>query len=108
MEDDNKLVLRDENNEEHTFELVITLELNGKTYVLLTDEDHNGTYPFIYEVDDEKGESLYPVEDEEEFKTISEAFDSLSAQAAAEAGGCSCASGCGAETGSCCCSSEDE
>lgn len=107
--EDNKIVLRNENDEEQAFELVITLEMNDKTYVLLADDEHNGIYPFIYEYDEENGESLYPVEDEEEFKLISDAYDQLSAQAMEEADGCGCGDSCGSHSGgSCCCSAGED
>lgn len=75
MED--KIVLIDENGEEREFEMVVSMDLEGKTYVLLSEnEESDDVYPFVI-TEDEEGEVLMPVESEEEFAMIEEAYEQL-------------------------------
>ncbi|WKY47241.1 DUF1292 domain-containing protein [Eubacteriaceae bacterium ES3] len=75
MED--KIVLIDENGEEREFEMVVSMDLEGKTYVLLSEnEESEDVYPFVI-TEDEDGEVLMPVESEEEFAMIEEAYEQL-------------------------------
>lgn len=72
-----KIVLIDENGEEREFELVVSIDLNEKTYILLSEnEESDDVYPFVIG-EDEQGEVLLPVETEEEFAMIEEAYDQL-------------------------------
>ncbi|WKY43851.1 DUF1292 domain-containing protein [Eubacteriaceae bacterium ES2] len=75
MED--KIVLIDENGEEREFEMVVSMDLEGKTYVLLSEnEESDDVYPFVI-TEDEEGEVLMPVESEAEFAMIEEAYEAL-------------------------------
>ncbi len=75
MED--KILLIDENGEEREFELIVSIDIEDKTYVLLSeDEDSDDVYPFVIG-QDEEGEVLMPVEDEDEFQLIEEAYSQL-------------------------------
>ena len=74
---DDKILLIDENGEEREFELVVSIDIENKTYVLLSeDEESDDVYPFVIG-QDEEGEVLMPVEDEDEFLLIEEAYAQL-------------------------------
>lgn len=72
------IVLVDEDGTETSFELVASLDIDGKQYVLLAEnEDSDDVMPFIV-IETEDGEmTLSPVEDEAEFEKIAEAYDAL-------------------------------
>lgn len=76
--DENRIVLLDDEGMEQEFELVVSFDVGDKRYVLLAEnEESDDVFPFAI-VEDENGEEvLFPVEDEEEFKLIQEAYDSL-------------------------------
>ena len=74
---DDKILLIDENGDEREFELIVSIDIEDKTYVLLSeDEDSEDVYPFVIS-QDEEGEVLMPVEDEDEFLLIEEAYSQL-------------------------------
>lgn len=74
---DDKILLIDENGDEREFELIVSIDIEDKTYVLLSeDEDSEDVYPFVIG-QDEEGEVLMPVEDEDEFLLIEEAYSQL-------------------------------
>lgn len=74
---DDKILLIDENGEEREFELIVSIDIKDKTYVLLSEDDESDdVYPFVIG-QDEEGEVLMPVEDEEEFLLIEEAYAQL-------------------------------
>lgn len=72
------IVLVDEDGTERSYELVATLEIEERKYALLAEnEETDDVYAFIVD-EDEKGEmTLSPVEDEEEFAQVAEAYDAL-------------------------------
>ncbi len=78
MDDNNKVVLQNEDGEEQTFEHVMTLEVGDKTYVLLSEEgDDENVFPYFITKDEEGGDILEPVDDDEEFALICETYDNL-------------------------------
>ncbi|MGI6108796.1 MAG: DUF1292 domain-containing protein [Eubacteriaceae bacterium] len=103
MDESNRFLLKNENGEEQEFELVVSLDIDDKTYILLADEGDDSVYPFVIRTDEDGEEMLYPVEDEDEFKLIEEAYDALSDEDAScccsgedseDNGGCGCGCGC--------------
>lgn len=77
---ENTIFLVDDTGEEVEFEIIITLEHEGKEYALLrkpSDEDSDEMYAFRIE-EDEEGEILMPVEDDAEIELIQKAYDELS------------------------------
>lgn len=87
--DEQMIVLVDEDGTERSFELVASLDIEDKNYVLLAEnEESDDVYAFIVS-EDENGEmTLSPVEDEAEFAKVAEAYDALFDEE-----GCDC--GCG-------------
>lgn len=82
------IVLVDEDGTEVSFELVANLEIDGKQYVLLAEnEASDDVIPFIMDIDKEDEMTLTPVEDEAEFEKIAAAYDALFEE---EECGCGC------------------
>ncbi|MFZ7133867.1 MAG: DUF1292 domain-containing protein [Eubacteriales bacterium] len=77
-EKDNTIVLLDEEGNEIEFELVITIEKEGKEYALLknVEDDSEDMYAFFIDEDDE-GDVLIPIEDDEEIQEIQDVYDEL-------------------------------
>lgn len=77
-ENENRVVLLDEEGNEVEFELVITIEKEGAEYALLKniDEDSDDMFAFKIEQDDE-GDLLIPVEDDEEITQIQDVYDEI-------------------------------
>ncbi|MGL4606809.1 MAG: DUF1292 domain-containing protein [Eubacteriaceae bacterium] len=72
-----KILLIGDDGVEREFELVVSFDVEDKTYVLLSEnEESDDVYPFVVSEDDE-GEVLLPVEDEEEFNMIAAAYEEL-------------------------------
>lgn len=72
-----KILLVGDDGIEKEFELVVSLDIEEKTYVLLSEnEDSDDVYPFFV-TEDEDGEVLMPVEDEAEFALIEAAYEEL-------------------------------
>lgn len=75
--EDNKVILLDENGEEKEFELVISFDVEDKTYVLLAeDEESDDVYPFYIGTDDDGQEVLLPV-GEDEFALVEETYNQI-------------------------------
>lgn len=77
--EDEMIVLVDEDGTETSYELVASLEVEGKTYFLLAEnEESDDVIPFeLIEGETEEDFALMPVEDEETFEKIAEAYDAL-------------------------------
>lgn len=72
-----KIMLVDDTGVEREFELVVSFDLEDKTYVLLSEnEESDDVFPFVV-VEDEEGEVLMPVEDEAEFALIAAEYDRI-------------------------------
>lgn len=77
-EDGNNIVLLDQDGKEIEFELVITIEKEGKEYALLKNKDEDSEDMFAFMIDkDEEGEVLIPVEDDEEIEQIQSIYDQI-------------------------------
>ncbi|ATW23975.1 DUF1292 domain-containing protein [Candidatus Formimonas warabiya] len=83
--EDQKVVLLDEDGEEHEFEVLDIIEVDGSEYaVLFPIEEGEGEQEEIEEAiilkigTDENGEEvLYEIEDDEEWEKVADAYDSM-------------------------------
>ncbi|AFA47774.1 hypothetical protein DUF1292 [Acetobacterium woodii DSM 1030] len=72
-----KIMLVDDTGVEREFELVVSFDIEDKTYVLLSEnEESDDVFPFVV-TEDEEGEVLMPVEDEAEFELVAAAYDEI-------------------------------
>lgn len=77
-EQENTIVLLDEDGNEMEFELVITIEKEGKEYALLKNVDDDSDDMFAFFIDkDEDGDILVPVEDDDEIIEIQQIYDEI-------------------------------
>lgn len=77
MEQEEIITLVDESGEEHEFELIDVIEVDGKQYALLTPLDGDGRV-YIFAIEKKDGEEvLRAVDDDEEFEKVSAAIDEL-------------------------------
>jgi len=76
---DNTIILYDENGEEVEFELVDSLEVDGRNYVIVAPVDEDTDEAIILRVDkDENGEDiLVTVDDEDEYNAVVDAYNDL-------------------------------
>ncbi|MBF7095771.1 DUF1292 domain-containing protein [Alkalibacter mobilis] len=80
-EHENTIFLVDDNGEEIEFEIIVTLEYKGAEYALLKKPHDEEDDMFAFRIEeDEEGEILMPVEDDEEIAAIQEIYDQLSAE----------------------------
>ncbi|MEG0309991.1 MAG: DUF1292 domain-containing protein [Eubacterium sp.] len=94
--DENKITLLDDEGVEKEFELVISFDIEDKTYVLLSEnEESDDVFPFVIKEDENGEETLYPVESEAEFALIEETYEQLMEEDDdIEDGECNCNCGC--------------
>lgn len=86
LEEKERIIIPDENGEEHLFEVLFSFEIDetNQTYIALisaeetTDEDVE-VYAFRYEEneDDDNDLSLYPIESDEEWDMVEEMLHTL-------------------------------
>ena len=85
-ENENIVTLIDENDEERDFEIIVTLEMEGKEYTVLLPldgkpEEEEEAYVFRIEAqgegEDEDDFVLVAIEDDEEHQKVVEAYESL-------------------------------
>lgn len=81
---ENLITLTDEEGHEHTFELIDTLEVEGKDYAIVVpageDEDEYGEdEALIFRLEeDENGDSIFmEIEDDEEWDNVCHAWESM-------------------------------
>ena len=76
---ENVVALIDENGEEVKFEIILTLEAEGKEYAILMPlEENEDEEAYIYRIDeDEEGEMLVPLEDDDEYLTVVAVYEAL-------------------------------
>ena len=79
---ENVVNLIDENGEEVPFEIILTLEAEEKEYAILMpledNEDNEDEEAYIYRIDeDEQGEMLVPLEDDNEYSTVVAVYEAL-------------------------------
>lgn len=76
-ENTEKILLVGDDGIEKEFEIVISFDIEEKTYVLLSEnEECDDVFPFFI-TEDEDGEVLMPVEDEAEFALIEAEYDKI-------------------------------
>ena len=68
------IAVMDETGVEKKYEIIVSLDIEDKTYMLLSENGESDVYPFYVTED---GEGLMPVEDELEFALIAEAYEGL-------------------------------
>ncbi|MGY4690420.1 DUF1292 domain-containing protein [Salibacterium qingdaonense] len=89
-EENERIVIPDEDGNEHLFDLLFTFDVNetGYSYMVLTaagdqesEEEEIEVFAFRYEEGEEEGEelSLYPIESDEEWEMVEEMVETFSA-----------------------------
>lgn len=75
-----KIVLKDEEGNEVEFELVMKFDIETKEYVIVTPVESEEEEAIAFRIDkDENGEDIFTtIEDDEEFKMVTEAYETLS------------------------------
>lgn len=75
-----KIVLKDEEGNEVEFELVMKFDIETKEYVIVTPVESEEEEAIAFKIDkDENGEDIFTtIEDDEEFKIVTEAYETLS------------------------------
>lgn len=81
-EREDTVVLTDEDGEEHEFELLDVLEVEGRRYAVLVpsgdeDEDADEAVILRLETDPDGKEVLVQIEDDEEWERVADAWDEL-------------------------------
>lgn len=78
-ENENIISLRDDNGNEEEFEIIATLNVDGKDYAILLPVEREEELGYIFRIDrDENGEDiLVPIENDDEFETVREEFENL-------------------------------
>lgn len=76
---ENIISLVDENGVEAQFEIILTLEAEGKEYaILMPVEDEEAEEALIFRIDqDEEGEILVPLEDDKEYEIVVDVYNTL-------------------------------
>jgi uncharacterized protein YrzB (UPF0473 family) len=69
--------LQDENGVDQEFELIMKFDIEENEYVILSALDNEEAIALKIVVDDLDNEVLVTIEDEEEFKMVSEAYEAL-------------------------------
>ncbi|HLR64543.1 MAG TPA: DUF1292 domain-containing protein [Pseudogracilibacillus sp.] len=86
-EQNERIIIPDENGEEHLFETVFTFDVDetGHSYICLVpveqlEQDEAEIYAFRFEEDKSKGEdglSLFPIESDDEWDMVEEMINTL-------------------------------
>ena len=76
-QDNHTIILKNEDGEEHEFELVCTLSVQENEYAILADLDSEDDVAMRIEGEGETA-ALIPVEDDEEFEEVAAAYDAIS------------------------------
>ena len=76
---ENIINLIDENGVESQFEIILTLEAEGKEYaILMPVEDEEAEEALIFRIDqDEEGEILVPLENDDEYETVVAVYNAI-------------------------------
>ncbi|MGL5313681.1 MAG: DUF1292 domain-containing protein [Peptostreptococcaceae bacterium] len=76
---DNIINLIDENGVESEFEIILTLEAEGKEYAILVPlEEEDAEEALIFRIDqDEEGEILVPLESDDEYETVVAVYNAI-------------------------------
>ncbi|MDR0879820.1 MAG: DUF1292 domain-containing protein [Clostridioides sp.] len=77
--EDNIISLVDEDGVTSNFEIILTLEAEGKEYAILVPvDDDEAEEALIFRIDqDEEGEILLPIESDEEYETVVAVYETL-------------------------------
>lgn len=76
---ENIVNLIDQDGNEIQFEIILTLEAEGKEYAILMPlEDNDAEEALIFRIDtDEEGDILTPLENDEEYETVVDVYNTL-------------------------------
>ena len=76
---ENIINLIDENGVESEFEIILTLEAEGKEYAILVPvEEEDAEEALIFRIDqDEEGEILVPLENDDEYETVVAVYNAI-------------------------------
>ena len=77
MLEETRVVLTDENGNDVEFELVSTLEVDGKVYAILQPIGEEEAYIFNLKYDENGEMELSEIEDDEEFEIVAEQYELL-------------------------------
>lgn len=87
LEEKERIIIPDENGEEHLFEVLFTFDVNEnhQSYIAVTpveqsEEEEVEVYAFRYEEKDEDDLSLFPIESDEEWEMVEEMLNTLADQ----------------------------
>ncbi|PRO65032.1 DUF1292 domain-containing protein [Alkalicoccus urumqiensis] len=87
--DDNKIVIPDENGDEHLFEILFTFDVDSteKSYMVLApegsqtdDTEEVEVHAFRYEENENEELSLFPIDTEEEWDMVEELLNTFSGE----------------------------
>ncbi len=81
-EKENIITLIDENDEEKDFEIIMTLELEGKEYTILMPlEEEEEEEAYVFRIENEGSAEddfvLVSIEDDEEYQKVVDAYESI-------------------------------
>ena len=77
---ENIINLIDEKGVESQFEIILTLEAEGKEYAILmpVEEEEEAEEALVFRIDqDEQGEILVPLEDDKEYEIVVDVYNTL-------------------------------
>ncbi|MCY6372319.1 DUF1292 domain-containing protein [Clostridium ganghwense] len=76
----NTIILRDENNNEVEFELIMKFDIEDKGYVIVTPMESDEEEAIAFRIDkDENNEDIFvTIENDDEFRMVTEAYETLS------------------------------
>ncbi len=76
---ENIISLLDENGVESSFEIILTLEAEGKEYAILAPlSEEESEEALVFRIDtDEQGEILVPLEDDKEYEIVVDVYNTL-------------------------------
>ncbi|CEI73622.1 MULTISPECIES: DUF1292 domain-containing protein [Romboutsia] len=75
---ENIINLIDENGQESAFEIILTLEAEGKEYAILVPLEEETEEALVFRIDqDEEGEILVPLEDDKEYEIVVDVYNTL-------------------------------
>ncbi|WP_077299348.1 DUF1292 domain-containing protein [Virgibacillus pantothenticus] len=87
LEEKERIIIPDENGEEHLFEVLFTFDVDemNQSYMAVTpveqsEEEEVEVYAFRYEEKDEDDLSLFPIESDEEWEIVEEMLNTLAEQ----------------------------
>ncbi|MCY6484043.1 DUF1292 domain-containing protein [Clostridium aestuarii] len=75
----NTIILRDEENNEVEFELIMKFDIEDSEYVIVAPTEGDEVEAVAFKIDkDDKGEDIFvTIDDEDEFEMVTEAYETL-------------------------------